>query len=98
MRRTLVTLVFLLVFSVGVKASYINGNSVQFVKGNPVFENILLSQSGSYTDINPEDGKYRLENEDGIILLDVRTPGEHLEMKHFYSKDVLINREGTATG
>ncbi len=32
-----------------------------------------------YTDIKPEDAKERLENEKGIILLDVRTLEEYIE-------------------
>jgi|BioPla2DNA2_1021312.scaffolds.fasta_scaffold10949_3 rhodanese-related sulfurtransferase len=31
----------------------------------------------TYEDISPEEAKYRLENEEGVVLLDVRTPEEY---------------------
>lgn len=38
------------------------------------------TKASSYTNINPEDAKNRLDSETGIILLDVRTQEEYDEM------------------
>lgn len=46
--------------------------------GNPIPTQTAPTKS-SYSDIKPEEAKRRLENEKGIILLDVRTQEEYLE-------------------
>lgn len=79
MRKTIIILIFLLIFSVNAEAGYRSSISTQLTNRNLVLRHNPLSQADSYTDISAEDGKYRLENEDGIVLLDVRTPEEHLE-------------------
>jgi len=75
--------IFLILISLGVTAC---GSVADNTSTQKVSEGTMVIQSDStavltFTDIKPEDAKKRLENEKGIILLDVRTQEEYSE-KH----------------
>lgn len=66
--------VFLILISFGVTACGAASKDTTVIQANS-------ADALTYTEIKPEDAKKRLDNEAGIILLDVRTEEEYIEKR-----------------
>jgi rhodanese-related sulfurtransferase len=81
-----IMIIFLLLISLGITAcSAINNTLTQEESEGTRDIQSNSTEVLTYTDIKPEDAKKRLDNEKGIILLDVRTQEEYSDKHIPYS-------------
>ncbi len=79
MIKTFLTNLFLIMFLGMTACSPSNMDSEQSKKEIQQATPTMAPDISEYTNIKPEEAKERMENEKGIILLDVRTIEEHTE-------------------